>query len=106
MWNSSPKAGRQYSAEMIGGGVIFFFSSRRRHTRLQGDWFRRVLFRSIEPTKNIVQGFQAYEYLLERHPELYEKVTFLAFLVPSRQTLSIYRKYREEILKLIEDINQ
>ena len=56
----------------------------------------------IEPTKNIVQGFQAYEYLLERHPELYEKVTFLAFLVPSRQTLSIYRKYREEILKLIE----
>src|SRR5688500_16241444 len=25
---------------------MFFFSSRRRHTRLQGDWFRRVLFRS------------------------------------------------------------
>jgi trehalose 6-phosphate synthase len=60
----------------------------------------------IEPTKNIVQGFHAYAYLLERHPELYEKVTFLAFLVPSRQALSIYRKYREEILKLIEHINQ
>ncbi|HEX6477651.1 MAG TPA: trehalose-6-phosphate synthase [Ktedonobacteraceae bacterium] len=60
----------------------------------------------IEPTKNIVRGFHAYAYLLERHPELYEKVTFLAFLVPSRQGLSIYRKYREEILKLIEDINQ
>src|SRR5260221_5779509 len=60
----------------------------------------------IEPTKNIVQGFHAYAYLLERHPELYEKVTFLAFLVPSRQALSIYRRYREEILKLIEDINQ
>src|SRR5207302_4570760 len=53
-----------------------------------------------------VQGFHAYAYLLERHPELYEKVIFLAFLVPSRQALSIYRKYREEILKLIEDINQ
>src|SRR5256885_15007234 len=26
--------------------MIFFFSSRRRHTRLQGDEFRRVLFRS------------------------------------------------------------
>src|SRR5256885_11197016 len=24
----------------------FFFSSRRRHTRLQGDWSSRVLFRS------------------------------------------------------------
>src|SRR5207247_8267768 len=51
-------------------------------------------------------GFHAYAYILERHPELYEKVTFLAFLVPSRQALSIYRRYREEILKLIEDINQ
>lgn len=60
----------------------------------------------IEPTKNIVQGFHAYAYLLEKHPELYEKVTFLAFLVPSRQALSMYRKYREEILKLIEESNQ
>ena len=60
----------------------------------------------IEPTKNIVQGFHAYADILERHPELYEKVTFLAFLVPSRQALSIYRRYRKEILKLIEDINQ
>src|SRR5205807_2953464 len=25
----------------------FFFSSRRRHTRLQGDWSSRVLFRSL-----------------------------------------------------------
>jgi trehalose 6-phosphate synthase len=60
----------------------------------------------IEPTKNIVRGFHAYAYVLERHPELYEKVTFLAFLVPSRQGLSVYRKYKEEILKLIEEINQ
>jgi trehalose 6-phosphate synthase len=60
----------------------------------------------IEPTKNIVRGFHAYAYLLERHPELYGKVTFLAFLVPSRQRLSLYRRYREEILKLIEEINQ
>ncbi len=37
---------------------------------------------------------------------LIEAVTFLAFLVPSRQALSIYRRYREEILKRIEDINQ
>jgi trehalose 6-phosphate synthase len=41
----------------------------------------------IEPTKNIVQGFQAYKQLLEQHPELQKKVKFLAFLVPSRQSL-------------------
>lgn len=60
----------------------------------------------IEPTKNIVQGFQAYAYLLEQHPELHEKVTFLAFLVPSRQAVPEYRKYKEEVLTLIEQINQ
>src|SRR5437762_9779259 len=27
--------------------ICFFFSSRRRHTRYIGDWFRRVLFRSL-----------------------------------------------------------
>src|SRR5256885_10179637 len=30
--------------------VFFFFSSRRRHTRLQGDWSSRVLFRSYAST--------------------------------------------------------
>ncbi len=60
----------------------------------------------IEPTKNIVLGFQAYDLLLQNHPELHGKVTFLAFLVPSRETLRIYRKYKDEILKIIEEINQ
>jgi trehalose 6-phosphate synthase len=60
----------------------------------------------IELTKNIVLGFQAYALMLEQHPELLGKVTFLAFLVPSRQTIAAYRRYKNEILKLIEDINQ
>lgn len=60
----------------------------------------------IEPTKNIVLGFHAYRRLLETHPELRGKVTFLAFLVPSRQTLRKYQRYKAEVLKLIEDINQ
>ena len=60
----------------------------------------------IELTKNIVQGFQAYGLMLEQHPELHGMVTFLAFLVPSRQTVPIYRRYKDEILKIIEEINQ
>ncbi len=60
----------------------------------------------IEPTKNIVQGFQAYEQLLEQHPELQKKVRFLAFLVPSRQSLPLYQRYRNEVLTAIADINQ
>jgi trehalose 6-phosphate synthase len=60
----------------------------------------------IEPTKNIVQGFQAYDTLLEQHPELHKKVTFLAFLVPSRQSLLLYRKYQEQTLKTIDEVNE
>jgi trehalose 6-phosphate synthase len=59
----------------------------------------------IEPTKNIVRGFQAYAQVLDDHPELHGKVAFLAFLVPSRQAIPQYKRYAEEVLKIIEDIN-
>ena len=59
----------------------------------------------IEPTKNIIRGFHAYDLMLEAHPELHGRVTFLAFLVPSRQTLAIYRRYRARVLRVIDQIN-
>src|SRR5205823_7884510 len=59
----------------------------------------------IEPTKNILRGFQAYAQMLDEHPELSGKVTFLAFLAPSRQALPRYQRYNTEVLKIIEEIN-
>ncbi|GHO53318.1 alpha,alpha-trehalose-phosphate synthase (UDP-forming) [Ktedonobacter robiniae] len=60
----------------------------------------------IEPTKNILRGFQAYDYMLEEHPELIGRVNFLAFLVPSRQSLPIYRRTTVEVQAIVEEINQ
>ncbi len=60
----------------------------------------------IEPTKNILRGFQAYAQMLDEHPELQGKVKFLAFLVPSRQSLPEYKRYNAEVMKIIEEINQ
>ncbi len=60
----------------------------------------------IEPTKNIVRGFQAYAQMLDEHPELRGKVKFLAFLVPSRESLPEYKRYNAEVLKIIQEINQ
>lgn len=60
----------------------------------------------IEPTKNIVLGFQAYAQLLDEHHDLLGKVTFLAFLVPSRQALPEYQQYNADVLEIIEAINQ
>jgi trehalose 6-phosphate synthase len=60
----------------------------------------------IEPTKNILRGFQAYALMLKEHPELLGKVNFLAFLVPSRQSLSEYQKYNADVMKIIDEINE
>lgn len=59
----------------------------------------------VEPTKNIVRGFHAFEGLLKLHPELAGQVKFLAFLVPSRQGLPSYRRYEREVRKIIKKIN-
>jgi len=60
----------------------------------------------IEPTKNILRGFQAYDRLLEEHPEFQGRVNFLAFLVPSRQSLPEYKRYTAEVMKIIDEVNQ
>lgn len=60
----------------------------------------------IEPTKNILRGFQAYAQMLNEHPELLGKVNFLAFLVPSRQALPAYQRYNTDVLKIVDEINQ
>lgn len=59
----------------------------------------------IEPTKNILRGFQAYDQMLEDHKELHGKVNFLAFLVPSRQSLPEYKRYTAEVTKTINRVN-
>src|SRR5438270_12289867 len=49
--------------------MSFFFSSRRRHTRFDCDWIRRVLFRSIT-------ALQVQEYLFMPFVEVHA-TTFL-----------------------------
>ena len=58
-----------------------------------------------EPNKNIVRGFRAYDRLLERYSELRGKVTFLAFLVPSRTHIRQYQRYLDEIQQVAGEIN-
>ena len=46
-----------------------------------------------DPSKNIVRGFHAFALLLERHPELHERVGMVALLAPSRQDIPAYAEY-------------
>ena len=59
----------------------------------------------MDPSKNVLGGFQAFDLLLRQHPELRGRVKFLAFLVPSRTSIPEYRRYSERVLNLIDRIN-
>jgi trehalose 6-phosphate synthase len=59
----------------------------------------------LEPSKNIVRGFRAFDMLLQNHPELQGQVRFIAFLVPSRTRIKQYRRYAEEVNEIVESIN-
>jgi trehalose 6-phosphate synthase len=59
----------------------------------------------IDPSKNIVRGFQAFGELLELYPEHREKVSFLALLVPSRMDVIEYQTYIDELMAAAGKIN-
>ena len=59
----------------------------------------------LDPSKNVFRGFQAYWRLLERNPKLHGNVRFLAFLVPSRESICEYGAYARETLALVERLN-
>ncbi|MCL5263985.1 MAG: trehalose-6-phosphate synthase [Chloroflexi bacterium] len=59
----------------------------------------------LEPSKNIIRGLQAFDSLLATSPELVGKVKLVQFLVPSRDGVPEYRRYRKEVMKLIASIN-
>jgi trehalose 6-phosphate synthase len=58
-----------------------------------------------DPSKNIVRGFLAFATLLEDHPELAGKVSFLALLQPSRQDVPEYADYLAEIGATVARVN-
>jgi trehalose 6-phosphate synthase len=73
---------------------------------LVGD--RQLVMRTdrVEPSKNIVRGFLAYERMLELRPELRERVVFAAMLYMSRGGLSEYLAYGNEVEHTVARINE
>ena len=69
---------------------------------------RQLIVRSdrMEPSKNIVRGFLAYDLLLEEHPELRERVVMAALLNPSRESLPQYLAYRNEVEQAAARVNE
>jgi trehalose 6-phosphate synthase len=60
----------------------------------------------VDPSKNIMRGFEAFGLLLERHPELHGRVGFLALLAPSREDIPEYAAYAAEIEAAAAAVNE
>jgi trehalose 6-phosphate synthase len=58
-----------------------------------------------DPSKNVVRGFLAFGTLLDQHPELVGKVSFLALLQPSRTDVPEYADYIALIGAVVAEIN-
>jgi trehalose 6-phosphate synthase len=68
---------------------------------------RQIILRidRIEPSKNIVRGFRAFDELLEIYPEHRGKVKFLSLLVPSRLGVDEYGNYLDEVMGAAGRVN-
>jgi trehalose 6-phosphate synthase len=60
----------------------------------------------LDPSKNVADGYEAFDLLLQRNPKLRGKVRFLSFLVPSRDGIPEYISYRQRVFDLVEAINR
>ena len=59
----------------------------------------------IEPSKNVVRGFLAFDRLLEARPRLRGRVVFVALLYPSREGLPEYLAYANEVEQVVARVN-
>ncbi|MCC8410567.1 bifunctional alpha,alpha-trehalose-phosphate synthase (UDP-forming)/trehalose-phosphatase [Mucilaginibacter sp. UR6-1] len=59
----------------------------------------------LDYSKGILQRLQAFELLLETHPEYREKVVLHMIVVPSRDSVPQYKELKENIDRKVGDIN-
>lgn len=59
----------------------------------------------LDYTKGIPYRLNAFREALVRHPELQEKISFIQVVVPSREDIPQYHRLKEEIERLVGEIN-
>ncbi len=59
----------------------------------------------LDYSKGILQRLRAYDLFLKTYPEWRQKVTYVHLVVPSRDTVRNYKELKEEMNRLISEIN-
>ena len=91
--------------ELAASDAVTEHADKLERTMLTDDRQLIVRVDRTDPSKNIVRGFLAFDRLLDLHPELVGKVTFLALLQPSRQDVPEYADYLADIGAAVARVN-
>ncbi len=69
---------------------------------------KKIIYRTdrMEPSKNLLRGFLAFEELLSDNPSLNGRAVFFARSYLSREKSSHYQMYKKEVLSEVERINK
>ncbi len=59
----------------------------------------------LDYSKGIIHRLRAFKLLLERYPELRGNVVLMQLIVPSRDNVAQYKELKEEMNRLVTDIN-
>jgi trehalose 6-phosphate synthase/phosphatase len=80
----------------------------------EGAWFLHEKFPKhklvlgidrLDYTKGIPQRLEAFEVLLEKHPELHTRISLIQVVVPSRMGVPEYQEMKRELDELVGRIN-
>jgi trehalose 6-phosphate synthase/phosphatase len=73
--------------------------------QLMGEKKLMIAIDRLDYSKGIPQRLKAFELFLKTYPEFREQVIFLQLVVPSRDTVKQYATLKEEINRLVSEIN-
>lgn len=78
----------------------------RDHLKVPHDQLLGLGVDRLDYTKGIVERFQAVEGLLERHPEMVGRFTFVQIAAPSRSALDEYQNFEARVKAEAQRINR
>ena len=82
--------------------------TQRKIKQLKKEFSGRRMILSVERldfTKGPLEKLEAYERLLESHPELHEKIQFVAIWTPPDPTMEVYQELQEQVNQWVGQIN-
>lgn len=78
----------------------------RKALGLPSDHFLGIGVDRLDYTKGIIERFQAVERMLELHPDMVGRFTFVQIAAPTRSSLDEYQNFEARVRALAQRINQ